>query len=112
LTGKLTAIFGDFSSEQLIAIKAAYFPDVRLLFCRALLPCLISHVLLQLSSELSEAGKLVLQESQQEYKKAQAVLDEVDEKEVEVVVSHKFCVILLNGGVSYMYVLSKSFSQE
>ena len=42
-----------------------------------------------------------ISESQKEYREAQAILDEYDAKEVSLVVSHKFCVILLNCGVSY-----------
>lgn len=58
--------------------------------------------------ELSELGKQVFAESQNEYRKAQAILDEYDPKDVSLIVSHKFCVILLNCGVSYMYVLASA----
>jgi len=51
---------------------------------------------------LSELGKQVFAESQEEYRKAQAVLDEFDEKTVTLVVSHKFCLQLLNKSVSYI----------
>lgn len=59
-------------------------------------------------SELSEAGKLVVRESQTEYEKAEAVLTQYDPKEVSLVVSHKFCMILLNGGVSYLAKLVRN----
>lgn len=53
-------------------------------------------------AELSEGAKLVIDESKVQVKQAEAVLAKYDPKEVEVVVSHKFCVILLNGGVRYV----------
>lgn len=52
--------------------------------------------------ELTELGKQVFHESQAEYEKAKAVLDEFNPTVVSLVVSHKFCIILLNTGVSYM----------
>jgi NhaP-type Na+/H+ or K+/H+ antiporter len=53
-------------------------------------------------SELSEAGKVVIEESQSEFKKAEAFLEKYDVKQVEVAVSHKLCMILLNSGVHYI----------
>ena len=53
-------------------------------------------------SELSEAGKIVLQESRLQYMKAEKVLDETPEKELQIAVSHKFCTILLSGGIFYV----------
>ena len=52
--------------------------------------------------ELSEMGKRVFVESQAEYEKAKKVLSEYESKEVALIVSHKFCLILLNCGASYM----------
>jgi len=52
--------------------------------------------------ELSELGKQVFSESQEEYRKAQEILDQFDKKEVSLVVSHKFCTILLNSAIAYM----------
>ena len=52
--------------------------------------------------ELTELGKQVFSESQAEYDKAKAVLDDYDPEMVSLVTSHKFCLILLNTGVSYM----------
>ena len=53
-------------------------------------------------SELSELGKIIFSESQEQCKKAQEVLDRLDPKEVSLVVAHKFCLILLNSAISYM----------
>jgi Sodium/hydrogen exchanger family len=52
--------------------------------------------------ELSESGKVIISESQVQYRKAEAFLEEFAPEEVAFVVSHKFCLILLNSGVSYM----------
>ncbi|GAX29583.1 hypothetical protein FisN_24Lh041 [Fistulifera solaris] len=52
--------------------------------------------------ELAEAGKYVLMESQIQWKKAAAVLEKYDEKDVTDVVSHKFCSIVLNSAVKYI----------
>ena len=46
-------------------------------------------------SELNEAAKLVINESQAMFAKAEEVLKQYKEEEVENVVSHKFCSILL-----------------
>lgn len=54
--------------------------------------------------ELSEAGKLVLSESHTQWKLAESLLNSFDPVDVEIVVSHKFCMILLNSGAYYMYV--------
>lgn len=53
-------------------------------------------------SELSEAGKLIIEESQKQFKKAEAILEELDFKQVEVAVSHKLCMILLNSAFHYI----------
>ena len=58
--------------------------------------------------ELSEVGKRVLQESKEQYKLAEAALREVPRNELETVVSHKFCLILLNSGVHYINRHKKS----
>ena len=52
--------------------------------------------------ELTELGKQVFYESQTEYDKARAVLDDYDPTMVSLVTSHKFCLILLNSGVPYV----------
>lgn len=53
-------------------------------------------------SELSEAGKLVIQESQLQYKMAETALQEIDQDLVELTVSHKLCKILLTMGISHI----------
>jgi hypothetical protein len=52
--------------------------------------------------ELSESGKLIIYESQMQYDEAETALHKFDPAEVEEVVSHKFCTILLNSGVHYV----------
>lgn len=59
-------------------------------------------------SELSESGKRVISESQQQYDKAEAELKSSDPKDVEIVSSHKFCSILLNSGVYYVAKLVRA----
>jgi hypothetical protein len=57
----------------------------------------------ELSSDLSEAGKVVLAESTAMIDLALKALDEkVDKGVVRLAVSHKFCKILLNKGVHYI----------
>lgn len=56
----------------------------------------------EVDSEMSEAGKLVLRESELQFEKAAAVLDGYDPKDVSTVVSHKLCMVLLNGGIQYL----------
>jgi NhaP-type Na+/H+ or K+/H+ antiporter len=56
-------------------------------------------------SELSEAGKLIIEESQSQFKKAEAILEKYDVKLVEVAVSHKLCMILLNSAFHYIEAL-------
>jgi hypothetical protein len=51
-------------------------------------------------SELSEAGKVVIQESEIQFGMADAALNAFDHKLVELAVSHKFCKILLTMGIS------------
>ena len=58
-------------------------------------------------SELSEAGKVVLHESQIQYEMAEAALNEFDREIVELAVSHKFCKILLTMGISNVGKLVK-----
>jgi len=53
-------------------------------------------------TEFSEAGKVVIEESNTQFKLAQAVLDTCEAHEVEIVASHKFCMILLNAGIFYV----------
>jgi len=50
-------------------------------------------------SELTEAAKVVLGESEAQYHLAEASLKKVDEKFLDLAISHKFCRILLNNGV-------------
>lgn len=57
---------------------------------------------LEADNELSEAGKLIIAESQTEYNKAAATLRIYEPEVVADVVSHKFCSILLNSGVIYI----------
>lgn len=52
--------------------------------------------------ELTEVGNRVLSESQVQYEKAKQVLKEYPAKSLEVVVSHKFCLILLDSGANYL----------
>ena len=54
------------------------------------------------SNELSNAGKAVLEESQAEWLKAEAVLKKQDRTDLETAVSHKFCSILLNSSIIYI----------
>lgn len=53
-------------------------------------------------SELSEAGKIVLEESRAQYRNAEECLNKTPAKELQIAVSHKFCTILLSGGISYV----------
>jgi hypothetical protein len=64
-----------------------------------------THEFQNAESELSEAGKLVIEESQVQFKKAEAILEKYDVKQVEVAVSHKLCMIILNSGVNYIEAL-------
>ena len=50
-------------------------------------------------SELTEAAKVVLGESEAQYQLAEASLKKIDEKFLDLAISHKFCRILLNNGV-------------
>lgn len=52
--------------------------------------------------ELSELGKVVFNESQIQYRAAQAVLEKYPPDVVSGIVSHKFCLIILNSSVSYL----------
>jgi hypothetical protein len=58
-------------------------------------------------SELSEAGKVVLHESEIQYNMAEAALNEFDREIVELAVSHKFCKILLTMGISHVGKLTR-----
>jgi hypothetical protein len=59
------------------------------------------------NADLSEAGKIVLQESNKQIELAQSDLNEkVDVEVVKKVVSHKFCKILLTRGVHYIEKLT------
>lgn len=53
-------------------------------------------------SELTEAAKVVMVESKQQYDLAEAKLKEFDEKVLELAISHKFCKILLTLSVTYI----------
>jgi hypothetical protein len=53
-------------------------------------------------SELSEAGKVVLHESEIQYEMAEAALNAFDREIVGLAVSHKFCKILLTMGISHV----------
>lgn len=59
-------------------------------------------------SELSEAAKAVVNESKDQWSKAEAVLHAYKKSDVAVVISHKFCAILLNSGQHYITKLVKS----
>jgi hypothetical protein len=59
------------------------------------------------SSELSEAARIVINESTQQYQLAEAVLHSYKRADVESVTSHKFCTILLNSGQHYISKLVK-----
>ena len=52
--------------------------------------------------ELSELGKIVFHESREEYLQAEEELNGYPADVVRTVVSHKFCLILLNSGVKYV----------
>jgi NhaP-type Na+/H+ or K+/H+ antiporter len=58
-------------------------------------------------SELSEAAKLVMEESHKQYNMAEAALNQFDPKVVELAISHKFCKILLTMGIFQMEHLIK-----
>lgn len=58
-------------------------------------------------SELSEAAKIVINESKEQFGLAQQVLRSYKIQDVEIVTSHKFCAILLNSGVHYISKLVK-----
>jgi len=53
-------------------------------------------------SELTEAAKLVLDESKRQYEMAEAAIIMFDKKTVELAISHKFCKILLTMSVHYV----------
>jgi hypothetical protein len=59
-------------------------------------------------TEMSEAAKLVMEESRTQYDLAKAILNEYDPKVVEVAISHKFCRILLTAGIFYLEKLAKT----
>lgn len=54
--------------------------------------------------ELSEGGKIVLEESEKQIDEAELELAQFNPEDVEHVVSHMFCSILLNSGAHYVYV--------
>lgn len=60
------------------------------------------------ASELSEAVKIVMDESKDQWTQAEAVLHTYKKQDVEVVISHKFCSILLNSGQHYITKLVKA----
>jgi hypothetical protein len=53
-------------------------------------------------SDLSQAAKLVLEESRNQVAKAEAVLNTIDHREVELAVSNKFCTIILVSAIFYI----------
>ena len=59
-------------------------------------------------SELSEAAKAVINESKAQWSQAEAVLHAYKKSDVAIVISHKFCAILLNSGQHYVTKLVKS----
>ena len=59
-------------------------------------------------SELSEAVKIVMNESKDQWTKADAVLHSYKKEDVQLVISHKFCTILLNAGAHYCTKLVKA----
>ena len=59
-------------------------------------------------SELSEAAKTVVNESKEQWSKAEAVLHAYKASDVAIVTSHKFCAIILNSGAHYITKLVKS----
>ena len=50
-------------------------------------------------SELTEAAKVILGESEKQYKLAEDSLKDIDQKVLDIAISQKFCRILLNIGV-------------
>jgi hypothetical protein len=61
----------------------------------------ITREMANADGEISETTKVVLSESRAQYNKAEDVLQEFSVEEVQRVVSHKFCLILLNKGVNF-----------
>lgn len=59
-------------------------------------------------SELSEAARVVINESEAQWQLAEAVLHSYKRSDVENVASHKFCTILLNSGQHYISKLVKA----
>ena len=59
------------------------------------------------ASELSEAARIVINESKEQWRLAEAVLHSYKREDVENVTSHKFCTILLNSGQHYITKLTK-----
>jgi hypothetical protein len=61
----------------------------------------ITREMANADGEISETAKVVLSESRSQYNKAENALQEFSEAVVQRVVSHKFCLILLNHGVKF-----------
>jgi NhaP-type Na+/H+ or K+/H+ antiporter len=61
-----------------------------------------------IGSKFSAAHRTVLEESNSERRQAEALLEKYPAKEVEKVVSHKFCNILLNKGARYIENLNRT----
>lgn len=59
------------------------------------------------ASELSEAARIVINESKEQWQLAEAVLHTYKREDVESITSHKFCAILLNAGQHYITKLVK-----
>jgi hypothetical protein len=62
----------------------------------------IAHEFENAANELSEAAKIVINESQEQWLLAEAVLHKYKHEDVQIVTSHKFCTILLNSGQHYV----------
>lgn len=63
--------------------------------------------------ELSEAGRMVLSESETQFNKAERVLKKEDPRDVERIVSHKFCSILLSSSIFYIgKLVAQGFLKE
>lgn len=59
-------------------------------------------------SQLNEAAKVVIEESKEQYKLAEAALHSYDAHTTELAISHKFCKILLTMGIHWIEKLVKT----
>jgi hypothetical protein len=60
------------------------------------------------TSDLSQAEKLVMKESKIQCEKAVALIRTFPERDVEMIVSHKFCTILLTGNAQHVEGLAEA----